>query len=35
MSGTVVFAVLPGTLEIMIGNVNQAAAVNATAVYHY
>ena len=35
MSGTVVFAVLPGTLEIVIGNVNQAAAVNATAVYHY
>ena len=34
-SNTVVFAVLPGTLEIVIGNVNEAAAINATAVYHY
>ncbi len=33
--GTVVFAVLPGTLEVVIGNINEAASVNATAVYHY
>ncbi len=34
-SGILIFAVLPGTLEVKIGNLNQAAQVNATAVYHY
>ena len=34
-SETVIFAVLPGTLQVVIGNVNEAAAVNATAVYYY
>ena len=34
-SGTTIFAVLPGTLVIVIGNVDEAASVNATAVYHY
>ncbi len=32
---TVIFAVLPGTLSIEIGNINQAASVNATATYYY
>jgi len=34
-SGTIVFAVLPGELEVKVGNLNEAAQVNATAVYHY
>jgi hypothetical protein len=34
-SGIVVFAVLPGTLEVKVGNLNEAAQVNATAVYYY
>ncbi len=34
-SGILVFAVLPGTLEVKVGNINEAAQVNATAVYHY
>jgi hypothetical protein len=34
-SGILVFAVLPGTLEVKVGNVNVAAQVNATAVYYY
>ncbi len=31
----VVFAILPGTITVKIGNIGQAAAVNATAVYVY
>jgi hypothetical protein len=34
-SGILIFAVLPGTLEVKVGNINEAAQVNATAVYHY
>ncbi len=36
-SGTAVFPVLPGTLQINIGNINQTAAntVTATVTYYY
>jgi ABC-type uncharacterized transport system YnjBCD substrate-binding protein len=34
-SGILIFPVLPGTLEVKVGNVNEAAQVNATAVYYY